>query len=465
VLEVQGAHSYLSSLSPVACTLSYELSADARLLVTEWDSHDEDAQLLNATWVEVPESGVGPVDIALPTPARELVRTEFTLELPSTGAVVGADMALPVAPSAQRLEGTTSLMVGRATLEPGADEDHYAWIIDALTGEMAPTESQVGLESEPVDGSSRSMLVTVNLPPEEVVTVPPAALLETSGDTLDDLSVAWSAPEYTHAGASIEAWQGPGSWYTYTFAGSESAPRPWPRLPEAVTREDVGLGSDEFKVHVFAVTQEGVPWDWYAHRNRRAVVVSTRAPPPEPPLEGEVPTKTGPLYLYDGIYRMNDITLNWSSCAEEGPPSDDDSLPPYFVVVGLGDRRDLAIGGCNDPADDCRVLANTFWTEGSSWGTQWRLQSSFPASGKAHEWYTRSGSSTDELCVNGRLHAVTTTATIGESIRFTVERIDVPSHPPDDAGECTSEVARAAAKGLPCSSLVVYSGNFFETLY
>jgi hypothetical protein len=328
------------------------------------------------------------------------------------------------------------------------------------------TESRISLDSELADDSLRSIIVTVNLPAEGVVIVPPAELLETSGDTLDELSVSWSAPAYTHAGASIVAGEDPGSWYTYTFAGSVSEPRSWPRLPDAVTREDVGLGSDEFKVHVFAVTQEGVPWDWHGHRNQRAVVVSSRVLPPEPPLEEPVQTKTGPLYLYDGVYSLTDITLNPSSCSEEGPPSGDDSLAPYFVVVGLGSYpNQLAVGGCLDPAGDCRALAEAFWTENSSWDAQWVLESSFPASGKAHESYSTSANSTDELCTGGRLRAVTTSATIGESIRFSVELTEVPDHLPVDAGQCTAEVARAAAAGLPCSSLTVYSGEFFEALY
>lgn len=77
------------------------------------------------------------------------------------------------------------------------------------------------------------------------------------------------------------------------------------------------------------------------------------------------------------------------------------------------------------------------------------------------------------MCASGKAGSVreqtleTTRAsgTAREALRFTLETADVASHPRDDVGGCTVELARGAAEGVDCSRLRVYTGAFHEPLY
>ena len=427
--------------------------APLRLLATEWDSHDDDATPLNAVWLDIPAKGDEPVDIVLPSPPRKVARSQHVLELPSTGPVVGADVVLS-APYVTRVEDGYGYKVGRSQLEPTEDENRFTWSVAAFTGDLAPNRVSAILESVLTDGQSREILADLEPSTEESVRVPAAESLETTGATLDELEVGWSASAYTHAGASIRAREGFGGWFIYTFAGNESELRPWPRLPDSVTREEVGLAADDFRVNVFAVTEQGVPWDWQGLSHERAVVVSTRVPPqayvPPPP--------TGPLNAYDGIYSLTDVTLSSGACTE-GPSIYHESFPSYFVVVGTFGR--LMVGSCSD-VENCRAVANGYWDDQWVPG-QWSEQSTFPGAAEADERYS-SDAGDDAICSDETLRVTRATAT-NAALSFRVESVDVPSHPPDAEGICTFELSRAAAEGIDCSKVEVYSGAFYEALY
>lgn len=427
-----------------------------RFLASEWDSYDEDAAPLNAVWVDVPETGDEGVDVVLPSPPHEVAHSKLTVELPSTGPVVGANL-VPSLPSVDLKEGNYRYKVGRSQLEPAPDDDQLAFSIDAFTGDVAPNAVNVSLESAPDHGSLQQLLADIDPATEKSVSVPAAEALESSGETLDELTIGWSAPAYSHAGASIVAWEGGGSWYTYTFSGSESALRAWPHLPDGVTRDEVGLGTDDFRVNVFAVTQQGVPWDWYGQRDQRALVVSTRLSPKPPDAFNEA-RPTGPLYAYDGIYALTDVTLNSSACSEGDSILADESYPSYFVVVGL--VSGLSVKACVD-IDECKAMANSLW-ENEYVPAVWFVDSGFPEWPEGFTAVTASDGP-EGMCTQ-QMYRSRSTGT-KDAQRFTVETVEVPVHPPDDTGYCSPERARAAAEGVDCSRLQVYTGTFYAALY
>lgn len=460
VLELSGPGLRAVSLDVHGFAADVDLSRNrshVRLLASEWDSYDDDATPLNAVWIDAPEMDSESLDIELPTPAREVRRTDHALELPSSGPVVGADL-VPSSPSLWRVEDDYRYKVGYAWLEPTEDASRFSWAIRAFTGDMAPSESRIDLVSAAVGNVSQGVIAEIDPSTEESVTIPPAEVLATSGTTLDELAVAWSAPAYSHAGASIVAWDGNAAWYVYTFAGSESEMRSWPRLPAGVSREDVGFGSDDFRVNVFALTQDGVPWDWARLRNQRAVVSATRLPPEPSPPAAE-PDRTGPFNAYDGIYTLSDVTENDASCSEEGPSIRDEYYSDDFVVVG--DFAGLHISACRD-VDDCRDVAAAFW-ESVVGPAEWRLETNFPGSTRPDKTSFSSMSNDDALCTGWRLNTTTATGVAGEHLRLDIRAVDIPAFAREGA-QCSPVLAQAAADGLPCSSLRVLTGDLIERL-
>jgi hypothetical protein len=434
-----------------------ERPAPFRVLVSEWDSNDANAVLLNAVWVDVPEQINGPIDILLPTPARKFSKTERNLQLPNKGPVIGADVLSERSLGrVWRSENSYRYGVGRSWVESNADGS--VWIIEALTDDMAPTEANLQLVSARKGASSSEILVAVDPAAQGSVTVQPAEQLDAMGESLDNLSVAWSAPAYSHLGASIAAWTGSGVWYLYAFGTGESLAQRWPRLPTGVSREEVGLGSDDFRVNVFATTQTGVPWDWEGMRGQKAVVASTRLPPEQ---SNQVGTRadTGPLNAYDGIYSLTDVISNSFSCSEEGTSVRKGFMDEYFVVVGLDDT--LHVAACATP-EVCRSVADTIWASGSEPPTEWSLWAPFP-SNKEGFGAIRTPPIDADLCTGEVVERVTSAAA-GEHLHFNVKTVEVPPYPRDAVHGCITPFIGDEAEGFTCTSLLSFVGTFYERI-
>jgi len=238
-------------------------SGSVHLLAFEQADAAADSAILNAAWVDATWQGAElHADIAFPDLPRTPAKTEWSLELPTTGAVTAEGLTSQKRGAPRRIaDSRFGMRVGENWLEADPEvANRYAWLVEALDGDMQPSLVPTVLTNETLD---RSIYATVVPGTPAAVVVPPADVLKATGTTLDTLTLTWAAPAYDHIGASLIRLDGPGEWYLHSYGAIASLGRAWPRLPSAVSPTDVGFdGTASLDVNVFAASFDDgrVPW-------------------------------------------------------------------------------------------------------------------------------------------------------------------------------------------------------------
>ena len=170
------------------------------------------------------------------------------------------------------------------------------------------------------------------------------------------------------------------------------------------------------------------------------------------------------LAVFDGIYTVDEVTLNASGCAAEGPSvkANEPALRFIAVAVNVAVNFDqVTLAGCTDAAD-CRsvaTMARALRVSGVPW--LFGVTGTGPDNGTDT---VRATSPTNGMCIGETIEHATLTGTPRGTLRIEVRIIDVPTHPARGGTSCDPMDTSAGAAGLPCSRLKVITGTYEQAL-
>jgi hypothetical protein len=207
----------------------------------------------NAAWVDIDLSAtdLSGIDIAFPSPARAVATSSMSLVVPTTGVVDASAFTLASSGAVHTIDGFP-FPVGTAQVT-AATGGTYSVEIEALTGDMAPTQIRVEL----TDGAQLGVAVFAPFADGSTFTIPPAAALEATGTNLGDVRLTMDAPMHDYTGAVVRNWR------VYTFGSGGLVDEPWPELPSGMTAADVPLSPTSTTLALVASSfDDGVAiWD------------------------------------------------------------------------------------------------------------------------------------------------------------------------------------------------------------
>jgi hypothetical protein len=165
---------------------------------------------------------------------------------------------------------------------------------------------------------------------------------------------------------------------------------------------------------------------------------------------------------FEGIYAIQDVTLNPASCTAEGPSVLANQTARLFaaVVSEPGGSMLLGLVGCTG-ADDCRSKAD-MERNGSVSGAAWVYAVRGTGSGNGGDTVV-TGQAGQGQCVGETLSRATVTGDAGGTLRIQIQITDVPAHDPI-GGMCSATATEQAAAGVPCSRLEVITGSYQQPL-
>jgi len=163
----------------------------------------------------------------------------------------------------------------------------------------------------------------------------------------------------------------------------------------------------------------------------------------------------------EGIYTIEDVTLNSSSCTIEGPSVLASQTSRMFAaaVAEPGGTPLLTLVGCTD-ATDCRSKAQ-MERNGSVSGAPWSYI--VHGTGPGNGGDTLATGTPSPQCTGETLAHATITVGPGGTLRIQIQITDVPAH---DAvgGTCTVSATEQAAATVPCNRLEVITGSYQQPL-
>jgi hypothetical protein len=165
---------------------------------------------------------------------------------------------------------------------------------------------------------------------------------------------------------------------------------------------------------------------------------------------------------FEGIYAIQDVTMNPASCTVEGPSVLASQTSRLFaaVVAEPGGSPILSLVACT-AADDCIAKAD-MERNGSVSGAPWvySVRGTGPGNGDDTVFTGPAGQS---QCTGETLQHATLTGDAGGTLRIQIQITDVPAH---DAvgGTCSATATEQAAAGVPCTRLEVITGSYQQPL-
>jgi hypothetical protein len=179
---------------------------------------------------------------------------------------------------------------------------------------------------------------------------------------------------------------------------------------------------------------------------------------------GDAPLNDAALALaaFEGIYAIQDVTMNPASCTAEGPSVLADQTARLFaaVVSAPSGAALLSLVGCTG-ADDCRTKAD-MERNGSVSGAAWVYAVSGTGPGHFGDTVV-TGQASQGQCMGETLSRATVTGDAGGTLRIQIQITDVPTHAPI-GGTCSATATEQAAAGVPCSRLEVITGSYQQPL-
>jgi len=160
-----------------------------------------------------------------------------------------------------------------------------------------------------------------------------------------------------------------------------------------------------------------------------------------------------------GIYTIGSFTRNEATCDAEGPDatstlSGDTHL--LGIVQSFVGQEVLSFYSCQGE-QDCRDKQAKIESNGS-FGFAYGAQLS-EGSGTSFRGTTVStGFSSAEGCVDGSVARLTAVLS-GNALRIESRKTVADTYPPDSGGFCTTDLARKAAAGKPCSEIEVMTAT------
>ncbi len=243
-----------NSVSYEATIADWGPTTPLRLLATDSGYVWPSTMAKNAVWVDIDRSlaDLSHVDIAFPTPARQVTTTHMTVRLPTSGAVDGRGMSADIGWS-RRVAGTAAYTVGVLSAQVGGDgvADVEAQSFD---GDMVPTHLQTHFA-----GPGSFVNAWAPVTPSGTFDVPAAEVLSVTGTSLADVRVSARATAYGHVGAVL--WADRNFWHVYSYGAMDFSDEPWPKLPTGVTMATLGFtGSASFDALAITVEDGTAPW-------------------------------------------------------------------------------------------------------------------------------------------------------------------------------------------------------------
>jgi hypothetical protein len=177
---------------------------------------------------------------------------------------------------------------------------------------------------------------------------------------------------------------------------------------------------------------------------------------------GDAAPSDGALVGFEGIYAIQDMTLNSASCAVEGPSVFAGQASRLFaaVVTEPSGAPFLSLVACTN-VDDCRSKAD-MERNGSVIGAAWVYSVRGTGAGSGGDTVV-TGPPGQTQCMGETLSRATLTGDPGGTLRIQIQITDVPTH---DAvgGTCSATATEQAAAGVPCSKLEVITGSYLQPL-
>jgi hypothetical protein len=200
-------------------------------------------------------------NVTLPSPAPAVIAVTLTLQLPTTGLLVGGASTTiawtgPSAPGntaillrdATRPFGRSGTTVGVGTLDPPAG-GQVAWHVQSLAGPLAPTLGVAVLHAPGLV----ARILPRSFADGRSIEVGAVAALEASGTNLGDVVVTEAATGYdTLAFQAYGAGAVPDiAWVCVASPGAPIAARGFPHLPSSVSLADLGVQAQTVMVQAF----------------------------------------------------------------------------------------------------------------------------------------------------------------------------------------------------------------------
>jgi len=170
------------------------------------------------------------------------------------------------------------------------------------------------------------------------------------------------------------------------------------------------------------------------------------------------------LAALEGIYTIDDVTLNTVDCSAEGPSvKATETAQRFFVEViafEVGPDQ-LAVDGCTDVAscENIAAMARNLSEMGAPWS--YTAKALGPNSG-GETLYTSPPSG--GMCAGNTIAHATLTSVAAGTLRIEVRTVNVPTYPAQGGTTCNPFDANVAAAGAPCSRLKVITGTYEQAL-
>lgn len=173
------------------------------------------------------------------------------------------------------------------------------------------------------------------------------------------------------------------------------------------------------------------------------------------------PASGATVTAFEGVYELDDRTLNDASCDADGPTILDTTAERMFVLVGdeVFGQRTLMMVSCADEAA-CRGKVEAVRNR-MSFSSQYGVTLSHePTKGEFAGSTSSTGFQSDGKCT-GRTwvdHLLTRTE---ERVRLESRAKALPDKPPDEEGFCVTKPSEDSveAESAPCTSLEVFTGQ------